>query len=74
MERRTGEMDLSNLNWEKVDSDYLAYQARCQKWAPYGLIRNVFSPSLLFPIITGTLRVLPGWYTDRNGKIEKVAA
>lgn len=67
-------MDLSNLNWKKVDSDYLAYQARGPKGAPYGLIRNVFSPSLLFPIITGTLRVLPGWYTDRNGKIEKVAA
>jgi hypothetical protein len=74
MERRTGELDLSNLNWEKVDSNYLAYQARGPKGAPYGLIRNVFRPSLLFPIMTGTLRALPERYTDRNGKIENVAA
>jgi len=66
-------MDLSNLNWEKVASDYLTYQARGPKGAQYGLVRNVFRPSLLFPIGAGTLRVVPGWYTDRNGTIEKVA-
>lgn len=66
-------MDLSNLNWEKVESDFLTYQAKGPHGLQYGLVRNVFKPSLLFPIVTGTLRVIPGWYTDRNGKIEKVA-
>jgi len=67
-------MDLSNLEWKRVDSDYLAYQARDPRGAQYGLVRNVFRGALLFPIVPGTLRVLPGWYTDRNGKIEKVTA
>lgn len=53
-----------------------AYTATGKRGAEYTLIRNVHHPHQLFAI-TGSSRVLPGWYTDRtfkvDGKIRKLA-
>ena len=67
-------MDICTLDWKKTEEsedDLGAYLATGPKGAQYTLIRNASHPHQLFAV-TGSMRVLPGWYTDRNGKIEKL--
>ena len=65
--------DLSKLDWKPVDRPdaMAAYEAVDKKGIGYCLCRNVHRPELMFAIGDG-LRVPPGWYTDKNGSIEKV--
>jgi hypothetical protein len=67
-------MRIENLNWEKQDESggHVAYRAKGPRGAIYGLIRNAHHPHQLFAISLGSMRVLPGWYTDRDGNIKRL--
>lgn len=70
-------MRVEDLNWKKVDPEtsLSAYTAEGARGAIYTLARNANHPQQLFAM-SGSMRVLPGWYTDRtfttDGKIRKL--
>ena len=71
-------MRIEDLTWQKLEEseDSLgAYAATGARGAQYTLIRNAHHPQQLFAV-SGSRRVLPGWYTDRtfaeDGKIRKM--
>jgi hypothetical protein len=63
--------DLSCLDWQPSQSDSIAYVAETARGACYRLIRTDPKPEVMFAV-NQNMRTLPGWYTDRNGKIEKL--
>ncbi|AJF08242.1 hypothetical protein [Geoalkalibacter subterraneus] len=63
--------DLSHLDWKPSPSELAAYVAKGPRGSNYCLIRTDPKPDLLFAV-NQNMRTLPGWYTDKNGSIEKV--
>lgn len=65
-------MNLVSLEWEKVEDEHIAYRAKGSRGAEYALIRNHHHPHQLFAVSLKSMRVLPGWYTDRDGAIRRL--
>lgn len=64
--------DLSSLDWKPVDDDMAAYEAFDKKGCGYYLVRNKVRPEMMFVVSDG-MKVPPGWYTDKDGAIKRVA-
>lgn len=65
-------MNLCSLEWEKVEDEHVAYRATGPRGAEYALMRNYHHPQQLFAVSVKSMRVLPGWYTDREGTIRRL--
>jgi len=66
--------DLSSLAWQPIteSTGLAAYEACDAKGRGYYLVRNKHRPEMMF-VITDGMSVPPGWYTDKDGAIRRIA-
>lgn len=59
----------------KTRDEDIPYELFGPKGAHYGLMRNQRNPDLMFPVNLKRMGVVDrlGWFTDRNGRLEKMA-
>ena len=64
---------LDGYRVSKTRDDNIPYQLFGPRGAHYGLMRNAKNPSMLFAINMRRFGVVErlGWFTDRNGELEK---